>query len=159
MSGTRTLRTLILAFALLLIPQAARSEEAGFITKPSKYPVRETIDRFETAITAKGWMTFTELDHAAAAAKYGLELRPRTVIVFGNPKIGTGPMQKVPTLAIDLPLKALVWQDDHGNVWFTYNSGEYLGSHVYPRHGLALPPDGRSSADQFLEQVSDEATK
>lgn len=152
----------LLSLSLLLQSspsRAARADDAGLITKPSGYSVQDTIERFEAAIKAKGWMVFTELDHAAAAAKYGLELRPRTVVVFGNPKLGTGPMQKAPTLAIDVPLKALVWQDDDGKVWLTYNSGAYMASYVYPRHGLSVPADLRGSGEQFLDQVSNEATK
>ncbi len=143
----------------LLSPQVAQADDAGLITKPSRYSVPDTIERFEAAIRSKGWMVFAELDHAAAAAKYGLELRPRTVVVFGNPKIGTGPMQKAPTLAIDVPLKALVWQDDQGKVWLTYNSGDYIASYVYPRHGLTVPADRRGGTEQFLELISNEATK
>ena len=105
-----------LAIVLVSVPTISLPAESGLITKPSKYSVQETIRRFEAAVTAKGWVVFTELDHAAAAAKFGLEMRPRTVIVFGNPKIGTPAMQKAPTLAIDVPAKALVWQDDQGKV-------------------------------------------
>jgi uncharacterized protein (DUF302 family) len=122
-----------LAIVLVSVPQISLPGESGLITKPSKYSVQETIKRFEAAVTAKGWVVFTEVDHAAAAAKFGLEMRPRTVVVFGNPKIGTPAMQKAPTLAIDVPAKALVWQDDQGKVWLTYNSAEYLG-------GLYLSP-------------------
>ena len=107
--------------------------DAGLITKPSKYSVPDTIERFEVAVKAKGWIVFTELDHAAAATKVGLQLRPRTVVMFGNPKLGSGPMQKAPTLAIDNPLKALVWQDDQDKVWLTYNSAEYQAAYIYPR--------------------------
>ncbi len=112
-----------------------------------------------TAVKAKGWVVFTELDHAAAAVKVGLELRPRTVIVFGNPKLGTAPMQKAATLAIDNPLKALVWQDDQGKVWLTYNSADYQVSYIYPRHGLTGNPEMRKNLEQFLDGVSEEATK
>src|SRR6266851_3714753 len=128
---------------VMVLPLPAGAADQGLITKRSNYSVPETVERFENAIKAKGFMIFAELDHAAAAMKYGLELRPRTVIVFGNPKIGTGPMQKAPTLAIDVPLKALVWQDDQGKVWLTYNSGDYIASYVYPRHGLTVPADRR----------------
>jgi uncharacterized protein (DUF302 family) len=123
MTCTCKLRTVFLASALFMLPQMARSEESGLITKPSKYSVRETIDRFEAAVTGKGWMIFAELDHTAAAAKYGLELRPRTVVVFGYPPVGTERMRPAPTWAIEVPPKALVWQDDQGKVWLTYNSG------------------------------------
>ena len=87
------------------------------ITKESKHSVSETAQRFESAVndkSANGWMVFTEIDHEAAAEKNGLKLRPRTVIVYGNPKIGTASMQKAPTVAIDVPLKALVWEDARG---------------------------------------------
>jgi uncharacterized protein (DUF302 family) len=103
-------------------------------------------------------MVFTEIDHAAAAKKFGLDMRPRTVIVFGNPKFGTPVMQKTPTLAIDVPPKALVWQDDDGKVWLTYNSAEYLGKTIYARHGLPDPPSTPALA-KALEEFSDYATK
>ena len=85
-------------------------------------------------------MVFTEIDNSAAARKFGLKMLPRTVIVFGNPKLGTPVMVKTPTLAIDVPPKALVWEDDQGKVWLTYNSAEYLGNVIYARHGLPNPP-------------------
>jgi len=144
----------------LLVPHAAEAADAaGLITKPSQHSVQETIARFEAAVRAKGWVVFTELDHAAAAAKVGLELLPRTVIVFGNPKLGTAPMQKAATLAIDNPLKALVWQDDQGKVWLTYNSGEYHLGYIYPRHGLTSNPENRKNLEQFLDGVGNEATR
>jgi uncharacterized protein (DUF302 family) len=135
------------------------SAASGLITKPSQYSVEETIERFEAAVKAQGGVVFTEIDHAAAAAQAGLALRPRTVIVFGNPKTGTPLMQRAPTLAIDVPLKALVWQDDQGKVWLTYNSGEYMGSSVYPRHGLTVSADALKFMAQALDEVSDQATK
>ena len=79
--------------------------------------------------------------------------------MFGNPKLGTGPMEKAPTLAIDNPLKALVWQDDQGKVWLTYNSGAYQADYIYPRHGLPNSPEMRKNLEQFLDGVSEEATK
>jgi uncharacterized protein (DUF302 family) len=124
---------------LCLVPQLSFSADSGFITKESKHSVSETVQRFESAVndkSANGWMVFTEIDHAAAAEKNGLKLRPRTVIVYGNPKLGTPAMQKAPTVAIDVPLKALVWEDDQGKVLLTYNSAEYIQDYVYPRHGL-----------------------
>jgi hypothetical protein len=72
------------------------------------------------------------------------------VIVFGNPKLGTKPMEGAPMLAIDVPLRALVSQDDQDKVWLTYNSGKYLLSDVYPRHGLAMPQESTQSIDQVL---------
>jgi uncharacterized protein (DUF302 family) len=95
------------------------ADPPGLVTVASNNSVAETIQRFEDAIKSKGWMVFARLDHAAAAEKYEQKLLPRTVIVFGNPRTGTANMVKAPTLAIDLPPKALVWQDDQGKVWLS----------------------------------------
>jgi hypothetical protein len=101
---------LLLIFALSVslgaIAHSAAAADAGLVTKPSKYSVSETLDRFEAAVKAKGnagFKVFTRIDHAAAAKEAGLEMRPRTVIVFGNPKLGTPVMVKTPLLAIDVP--------------------------------------------------------
>ena len=162
MSAIRShLIKLILSLTLLPLANAAIGADSGLITKQSRYSVRETVERFEAAVKAKeadGFMVFTEIDHAAAAKKFGLDMLPRTVIVFGNPKFGTPVMKKTPLLAIDVPPKALVWQDDEGKVWLTYNSAEYLGSTIYPRHGLADPPSTPALA-KALAEFSDYATK
>jgi len=89
----------------------------------------------------------------------GSQLKPRTVIVFGNPKLGTPAMQKAPTLAIDLPMKTIVWQDDQDKVWLTYNSADYLATQIYPRHGLSIPTAGANALDQVLAGFADEATR
>ena len=149
------------SIVLFTVSEPARAVDNGLITKESRYSVSETIERFKTAVKSKeanGFMIFTEVDHAAAAKKFGLELLPRTVIVFGNPKLGTPAMQKTPTLAIDVPPKTLVWQDEQGKVWLTYNSSEYLSGTIYPRHGAE-----RSATTQAFETAlsafSDYATK
>jgi uncharacterized protein (DUF302 family) len=155
-------RTLAFAgFSLALLP-TSHAAETGLISEPSKYSVQETIARFEQAVKAKeanGWVVFTEIDHAAAASQNGLTLKPRVVIVFGNPKLGTKPMVGAPTLAIDLPMKALVWQDDQDKVWLTYNSGDYLMNSIYPRHGLAMPAENAKATDQVLAGFAAEATR
>jgi uncharacterized protein (DUF302 family) len=134
----------------------------GLITKQSKYTVKETVERFEAAIKAKaatGWVVFTKIDHAAAAKEAGLEMRPRTLIIFGNPKGGTPAMIKSATLAIDLPMKALVWQDDQDRVWLTYNSSAYGATYVFPRHGLSTPDEAAKALDGFLTDVTDRSTQ
>jgi uncharacterized protein (DUF302 family) len=153
---------LTIATLLAFLPRIGLAADSGLITIPSKHPVKETIQRFEAAIkngSGQGWMVFTELDHAAAAEKNGLTLRARTVIVFGNPMRGTQGMQKAPTSAIDFPPKALVWEDDQGKVWLTYNSGEYLQDYVSPRHGLPPNPAAAKSFDQFVGHAAAEATQ
>ncbi|MGH6642548.1 MAG: DUF302 domain-containing protein [Bradyrhizobium sp.] len=136
--------------------------DSGLITKPSKHTVQETVDKFEAAIKSKaagGWVIFSRIDHAAAAKESGLDMRPRTVVIFGNPKAGTPPMTRSATLAIDLPMKVLVWQDDQGKVWLTYNSSGYSAKKIYPRHGLAVPDDAANALEKFLAGVSDLSTQ
>jgi uncharacterized protein (DUF302 family) len=144
--------------ALLVTPAYA---DNGIITKPSKYSVIDTISRFEAAVKSRedaGFIVFTEIDHAAAGKKFGFDMRPRTVVIFGNPKLGTPVMTKTPLLAIDNPPKALVWEDDQGKVWLSYNTADYLFKTIYPRHGLEAPPKYAAFA-KFLDEVTDEATK
>src|SRR5262249_49443981 len=134
-----------LSASLLMCVTAVTTYAAdeGLITKPSRYSVKETVARFEAAVKqreAAGFIVFTEIDHADAAKKFGFEMRPRTVIVFGNPKGGTPVMVKTPLLAIDVPPKALVWEDDEGKVWLSYNSADYLYKTIYQRHGAVPPP-------------------
>lgn len=157
----RVLASLVLSLAICRGPAAAYAADDGLITKPSKHSVEETITRFEAAVKQKeaaGFTVFTQIDHAAAAKKFGLDMRPRTVIVFGNPKLGTPAMVQTPLLAIDVPPKALVWEDDQGKVWLSYNSSDYLRNTIYPRHGAAVPPSSAPFA-KHLDEISDQATK
>jgi uncharacterized protein (DUF302 family) len=106
--------------------------EEGLVTIASRHGVKETMDRLEADLRAKGITLFARIDHGAGAASVDLPLRPTEVIVFGNPKAGTPLMQAQQTFGIDLPLKILGWQDDAGKVWLTYNDLAWLAR----RHGL-----------------------
>jgi uncharacterized protein (DUF302 family) len=110
----------------------------GLITVASRFSVRETIDRLTAAITSAGLLVFARIDHAAGAAQVGMELRPTELLIFGNPRGGTPLMQDRQTAGIDLPVKALVWEDEEGKVWLTYNEAKWLAT----RHEL-----GASSKD------------
>lgn len=112
----RLLMTML--FALALPFSVAVGDE--LTTKPSKYPVKETVDRLTTALKDKGIAPAARIDHAAAAKAAGLELRPTEVLLFGNPKLGTPLMQTNRHVAIDLPMRVLVWEDDAGKVWIGY---------------------------------------
>jgi len=139
---------------------AFAADPPGLIPVPSNNSVADTIQRFEDAVKASGWMVFTRLDHAAAAEKYQQKLLPRTVIVYGNPSLGTANMVKVPTLAIDIPPKAMVWQDDQGKVWLSYNSAAYLSETIYARHGVPpTPSEGVTRYSKLLEDWANKATK
>jgi uncharacterized protein (DUF302 family) len=98
----------------------------GIITKPSKYSVPETLHRLETILTAKGIQVFALVDHSGEAEKAGLKMPPTQLLIFGNPKGGTPVMLAAPTAAIDLPWKALAWQDTSGIVWLSYNDAAYI---------------------------------
>jgi uncharacterized protein (DUF302 family) len=126
-----TLRTtlLILAVTWLLGVQAMAAD--GLITVLSKYGPKETMERLEAEVKAKGLTVFAHVDHAAGAAAVGLSLRPTDLLIFGNAKGGTPLMQSVQTIGIDLPLKMLVWQDEAGKTWISYNDPGWLAK----RHG------------------------
>jgi uncharacterized protein (DUF302 family) len=151
---------LVVVFLTLLFVTPSLADD-GIITKSSNYSVGDTISRFAAAVKSRegaGFTVFTEIDHAAAGKKFGIEMRPRTVVIFGNPKLGTPVMAKTPLLAIDNPPKALVWEDDQGKVWLSYNSADYLYKTIYPRHGLETPPNYAAFA-KVLSDITDEATK
>jgi uncharacterized protein (DUF302 family) len=110
----------------------------GIIDLPSKHSVAATVDRLEELLKAKGIKIFAHIDQAAEARAAGLTMRPTVLVIFGDPKAGTPLMNKYPSLAMDLPLKALVWESADGKVWLSYNSPEFLQQ----RHGLDAPPFG-----------------
>jgi uncharacterized protein (DUF302 family) len=98
----------------------------GIISKPSKFSVPETLDRLEAILRSKGITVFARVDHSGEAEKVGMKMPPTQVLIFGNPKGGTPLMLAAPTSAIDLPIKALAWQDSDGSVWLSYNDPQYL---------------------------------
>jgi uncharacterized protein (DUF302 family) len=104
----------------------APTPENGMQHVSSPYSVPETLKRVESLLQEKGLTTFCRIDHSGEAEKVGLKMHPTKLILFGSPKGGTPLMVASPTLAIDLPLKALIWEDAGGKVWVSYNSPEYL---------------------------------
>jgi uncharacterized protein (DUF302 family) len=131
---------LVLAFivtalgAVLVRTQRSDSMDVGegIIRKASPRSVPETLDRLETILKTKGVPVFARIDHSGEAAKVGLSMPPTQVLIFGNPRAGTQVMLAAPTSAIDLPLKALAWQDSAGKVWLGYTDPRYLAR----RYGL-----------------------
>ena len=126
----------------------------GLITMKSAFDPKETMKRLEAEVKAKGLTVFAHIDHAAGAAAVGLPLRPIDLIIFGNAKGGTPLMQQAQTIGIDLPLKALVWQDEVGSTWVSYNDPAWLAQ----RHGLGNEVSGPLSAmTALLEALATEA--
>jgi uncharacterized protein (DUF302 family) len=141
-AAPRAWLTAVLCLTLVSGPGAARSQgegglmaatrDSGVITQPSHHPVDQTVERLKGLLEAKGITLFALVDHSGEAAKIGLNMPPTKLLIFGNPKAGTPLMLAAPSVALDLPLKILIWQDSGGNVWLSYNSPAYLKE----RHGL-----------------------
>jgi len=110
----------------------ATPPDNGMVHLASSHSFSETLDRLESTLRTRGIAEFARIDHSGEAAKVGLKMHPTQVVIFGSPKAGTPLMVAAPTLAIDLPLKALVWEDAGGKVWVSYNTAEYLKQ----RHGI-----------------------
>lgn len=124
-------------FASLLASFFSPAQAAdGVISVKSPHNAKETMNRFEELAKQKGLNVFARVDHAAGAAKVGKSLRPTEVLIFGNPQGGTPFMECAQSVGIDLPLKALVWEDASGQVWLGYNDPEFLAK----RHGVAKCP-------------------
>jgi uncharacterized protein (DUF302 family) len=125
----------------------------GIVHLRSPYSVSETLQRLEALVTAKGLTIFARIDHSGEAAKVSMEMQPTELLIFGSPKSGTPLMIASPTLAIDLPLKALAWQDVEGAVWLSYDSPEYLQQrHKIPENLLQNIAGIRSICEQVVRQ-------
>jgi len=110
----------------------APSADRGIISKPSNHSVDQTVERLKAILEAKGVALFALVDHSGEAEKVGMKMLPTKLLIFGSPKAGTPLMLAAPSIAIDLPLKILIWEDAKGKVWLSYNSPTYLKE----RHGL-----------------------
>jgi uncharacterized protein (DUF302 family) len=113
-------------------PQAVPGGGEGLISKKSPHSVKDTLDRLEAALREKGSAIITRWSHDAGAAKAGMTLRPTELLIFGNPKLGTQFFISNQAAGIDLPMKALAWEDEQGQVWLTYNAPAYIAA----RHGI-----------------------
>jgi uncharacterized protein (DUF302 family) len=137
----KTIMSLFIALLVLSLPLQAAE---GVISVESKYSVNDTADRFEDFIKAKGLKLLARIDHAKNAASAQLTLRPTQLILFGNPKIGTPLMNCAQTVAIDLPQKALFWEDESGKVWLSYNDPVFIKQ----RHEI-------KGCDPVIEKIKD----
>jgi len=125
----------VMLFAIVPVAtslSALAADSTGLISRASPYSVAATLDRLETVLKSKGVKVFARIDHAAEAQSAGMSLRPTELLIFGNPKAGTPLMRANQSIGLDLPMKALAWQDAQGQVQLTWNSPDYLTD----RHGL-----------------------
>ena len=107
----------------------------GIVDKPSSHSVDETVEKLKGILQSKGVTLFATVDHSGEAAKVEMQMPPTKLLIFGSPKAGTPLMLATPSIAIDLPLKVLIWEDAQGKVWVSYNSPSYLQQ----RH--RIPPE------------------
>ena len=124
----------------------------GIVDVPSPHSVDKTVGRVQDILEAKAVTLFALVDHSEEAEKVGMKMPPTKLLIFGSPKAGTPLMLEAPSIAIDLPLKILVWQDGEGKTWISYNSAEYLAE----RHGL---PSTLAPALKAVEAVAAQAAK
>jgi uncharacterized protein (DUF302 family) len=124
--------------------------ENGIITKAAAHTVEQTVEKIQSLLQARGIKLFALIDHSGEAAAIGMKMPPTRLLIFGNPKGGTPLMLASPSVAIDLPLKLLVWEDAQGNRWLSYNSPQYLKE----RHGL---PDELLKNIAVIEGLAAEA--
>jgi uncharacterized protein (DUF302 family) len=140
----------VLAFVAALPARAAD----GLAAVKSPHSVKDTVDRLEAAAKARGLVVFLRVDHAAGAQKIGRTFRPTELLVFGNPQGGTPLMECAQSVGIDLPLKALAWQDASGQVWLGYNEPQFLAARHGASNCAAVP-----NLNKALEGLVAEATR
>ncbi len=145
----RNLFILFLIFSLPLTSQA----QIGLITVESNHDVQQTATSLEKLIKQKGLTFFAKVDHTQNATKVNMELSPTVLLIFGNPKLGTPLMQCGQTYAIDLPQKALIYEDKDGRVWIAYNDQAYLAE----RHNLSDCEDSIKKVESALSALIQEA--
>ena len=151
-----TAAVLVGVLSLLMIGapgNAAGDAPSGLVAKRSQYSVAETMDRLERAAKERDLVVVARVDHAGAAQKAGLTLRPPQLLIFSHPRAGTPLMQSLQTAGIDLPLKALAWEDGAGQVWLACNDPAWLTV----RHGVQNRPEVVKAMTAVLEALTDAA--
>ena len=149
------MKQVVPALIAVLMSFTTLAHADDMITKTSKHSYKETQAKLEAALKKHNMHLFTTVDHTAGAHKVGLKMQPETLFIFGNPKGGTPFMVANPTAAIDLPMKALVWQDKDGKVQVTYNTADFL----VHRHDISGMDEAVKKIDGVLDQITNEATQ
>jgi uncharacterized protein (DUF302 family) len=156
---SRIFRILVAASIVFILSSFGRTSSMpnnGLVSVQSHVSMDETLNRLLTALAARTLTVFARVDHAAGAASIGLPLRPTAVVIFGNPKGGTALMQDQQSAGIDLPLKALIWEDASGKAWLTYNDPAWIAQ----RHSLGAGSAAAVKAmTALLSAIAKEATQ
>ena len=149
------MRKFVFTLGSLFVFVTLAAADNGFISLISTHDVKSTADRLEKALSEKGMTVFIRINHAEGAQSVGEKLRPTELLIFGNPKVGTALMQCSQTIAIDLPQKALIWEDETGQVWLSYNDPTYLAK----RHGIRECGDVIKKVERALSNFAYTATR
>ena len=144
----------ILILLLTVFMAGPAAAQGGLVSVKSNHDVVTTANRLESALKEKGVTVFARIDHAAGAQRVGQTLKPTLLIIFGSPAMGTPLIQRSRSIGIDLPLKALIWEDNAGQVWFTYNAPDYLAR----RHGITEMGEAIQKMAQALSNFAMAAT-
>ena len=148
--------------AMVLVNGVALADEsglldknAGILTKPSKYSVKETIDRVEAAAKSVGANIFNRIDYQEMSKRVKVDVRPNELIIFGRGAGGPFIVKEAPLAGIDLPFKALAWEDSHGKVWLSYTNGSYVDK----RYSVKGAAKYVANIDETIEKIVSEALK
>lgn len=148
-------KLLLLMILTFMAPIAVQADNNGMISKKSKNSVTETINKLEAVLKKKGITVVLRWSHSDKAAGVGIKVRPTELLIFGNPKLGSNMFTSNQTSGIDLPLKALAWEDEKGQVWLTYNDPAYIAG----RHGIENRAKIVKKMTGALNKFSDIATR
>lgn len=132
-----------------------RDKNSGIITKPSKHAVKETMDRVEAAVKGIGGRVLTRVDYQELSRSAGVDIRPNQLLIFGRGRGGPLIVKEAPLAGIDLPFKALVWEDSRGKVWLSYTNGSYIDK----RYAVTAAADSVKDYDEIIEKIVSEALK
>lgn len=152
-----SIRHILIAIIVLFtvsVGTTALAGDDGLVTKKSAYSVKETLDRLENILKKKGITVALRWSHSDNGNKVGIPLRPTELLIFGNPKLGTNFFTSKQTSGIDLPMKALAWEDEKGQVWLTYNDPAYIAN----RHGISDRDEVKKKMTGALDKLTTKAT-
>lgn len=144
-------RHFVAVISLFFLTSASAGD--GLVSKKSGVGVEETLDRLEAVLEKKGITIFSRVSHTAGAEDAGIELRPTELLIFGNPKLGSHFFTSQQTAGIDLPMKALAWEDADGQVWLTYNDPQYIAD----RHGISDREEIVKKMSRALDKMTNAA--
>lgn len=149
------MKKILLLGIMMIMSSIAIADNNGLISKKSHHSVKVTLDRLENVLKKKGITIVTRWSHDAGAKKVDIALRPTEVLIFGNPKLGTPLMASNQLSGLDLPLKALAWEDDKGQVWLSYNDPQYIAD----RHNIKDRAEVIKKMTGALDNLTNAATK